>query len=60
MSEVETALCLIRGAIAGLPEADQARVRDIVAQLRAIVAEHGEHGLAALALLGAEQAAKGA
>ncbi|MFP5473069.1 MAG: hypothetical protein ACLGJD_05465 [Gammaproteobacteria bacterium] len=58
MSEEEHALLLIRGAIAGLPEDDRAKVEAAAAELRALIEVHGEHGFMAVALVGAEMAAK--
>jgi hypothetical protein len=53
-SEDEITLKLIRGEIAGLPEDDQVKVRAAAANLRAVIEQAGDHGLLALALVGAE------
>lgn len=47
-------LTLIRGEIAGLPEADQAKVRAAAQLLRDVIAAHDKHGILAMALVGAE------
>jgi hypothetical protein len=49
---------LIRGAIYALPEAERQGVELAAAKLREVVALHNDHGVMALALLGAELAAK--
>lgn len=51
------ALTFIRGTIAELPEADQAKVKACAAQLRAAVEAAEQHGLIALALVGSEMQA---
>ena len=47
-------LTLIRGEVAGLPEADQAKVNAAAQQLREVIATSGKHGFLAMALVGAE------
>lgn len=47
-------LTLIRGEIAGLPEADQVKVRAAAQQLREVITAHDKHGVLAMALVGAE------
>jgi hypothetical protein len=54
MDESQETLKLIRGAIADLGPDDQDRVKSAAAQLRTIVEAFGNHGLMALALVGAE------
>lgn len=44
----------IAGAIAQLPERDQARVKECAERLRKAITESGDAGLLALALVGAE------
>ena len=51
-------LLIIRGFIAGLPDEDRAGVNVAAAKLRDVVALHNDHGQLALALVGAELAAK--
>ncbi|MVT28192.1 hypothetical protein C8E08_5004 [Paracidovorax citrulli] len=58
MTEAQYALLLIRGAIAGLPEADRQGVELAAAKLREVVLHHNDHGQLALALVGAEQDAE--
>lgn len=59
MSQEQQQLLLIRGAIASLTEADRRGVELAAAKLREVVALHNDHGLMALALVGAEYAAEG-
>ncbi|MDY7807587.1 hypothetical protein U0E23_34740 [Burkholderia stagnalis] len=59
MSDLEQ-LMMIRGAVAMMPPDEAAKVEAALAELRTVLAEHGEHGMLALALAGAELAAKGA
>lgn len=47
-------LKLIRGEIAGLPQDDQAKVQAAAQQLRDVIQAAGDHGVMALALVGAE------
>lgn len=47
-------LTLIRGEIAGLPDADQLKVRAAAQQLRDVIEASGKHGFLAMALVGAE------
>lgn len=58
MTEEQHVLLIIRGAIAGLPEADRQGVDLAAAKLREVVLHHNDHGKMALALVGAEQAAE--
>jgi hypothetical protein len=58
MNEAQQQLLLIRGAIYALPEAERQGVELAAAKLREVVALHNDHGVMALALLGAELAAK--
>lgn len=57
MSE-QLVLLAMRGAIAGLPTEDQAKVKECAAKIEAVVAEYGDHGKFAVGLVGAEMAAK--
>lgn len=50
----ELTLLLIKGSIADLPAADQARVQQAAQQLRDVVEAAGDHGVMAMALVGAE------
>lgn len=58
MTEEETTLGLVKAAIFDLPAADQARVKACAEKLRETVTEAGPAGCMALALVGAEWAAK--
>lgn len=58
MTNEEQDLLMIRGFIAGLPDEDCAGVNVAAAKLRDVVALHNDHGQLALALVGAELAAK--
>ena len=58
MTEEQQVLLIIRGTIAGLPEADQKGIALAAQKLREVVAHHNDHGKFALALVGAEQAAE--
>ena len=49
---------MIRGAIAGLPESEQQKVKECTEKLHALMAEYKDHGKMALALLGAESASE--
>ncbi len=59
MTEERVQLLLIRGAIAELPEADRQGIELAASKLREVVGTHNDHGLMALALVGAELAAEG-
>ena len=59
MTLEQQALFLIRGAIASLPEADRQGVELAAAKLREVVKAHNDHGLMAMALVGAELDAEG-
>ena len=54
MSEQEMVLMLLRGAIAGLTEDQQVKVKECAEKIRAVVAEYGDAGSFALGLVGAE------
>lgn len=56
---LQQALLLIRGVIAGLPEADRQGIELAAAKLREVVAQHNDHGVMAMALVGAEMEAEG-
>lgn len=58
MSPEENTLIMIRGVIASLPAGERAQVEAAVAEFRQQVEKHGDAALIAIALLGAEQAAK--
>lgn len=47
-------LFMIRGAIASMNDSEQAQIKEMAAQLRAIISENKETGTIALALVGAE------
>lgn len=47
-------LKLIRGEIASLPQDDQDKVKLAATTLRGLIETHGQHGMLALALVGAE------
>lgn len=58
MGQDERAMVLmIKGAIAELPEDQRRKVQECYEQLQKLVADNGEEGGMALALLGAELAA---
>ncbi len=59
MNAEQQQLLLVRGAIASLTESDRKGVELAAAKLREVVALHNDHGLMALALVGAEHAAEG-
>lgn len=48
-------LLLIKGSIADLPADDQTRVQQAAQQLRDVVKAAGDHGVMAMALVGAER-----
>ncbi len=58
MTEEHENLLIIRGHIAGLPLADRKGIAQAAQKLREVIAHHNDHGLLALALVGAELAAK--
>lgn len=57
MTDEEQTLLLVRGAIATMPEEEQQKVRAAYIALKSAVQEHGDSGVCALVLLGAETAA---
>ena len=59
MTDEQATLLAIRQVIAELPEDDRAGVCLAALKLREVVALHNDHGLLALALVGAEHAAEG-
>lgn len=59
MTAEEHQLILMRGLIASLPAGEQAKVTECADKLRSAVADAGEYGLVAIALVGAEHAVKG-
>jgi len=54
MSDEEHTLLLVRGTIAGMPDADRKEVELAALKLREVVKTHGDHGVMAFALVGAE------
>jgi len=54
MKQEELVLTLMRGAIAGLPAEQQAKVQECAEKLRALVKEYGDEGKCACGLVGAE------
>jgi len=54
----EAVLYMIKGALSDLSEQDQAKVRAVKEELKAVIDRNGEHGMMALALLGAEMSAE--
>lgn len=58
MTEEQTTLLLIKGALSEMEPADQEKVKACADKLRAVLNEHAEHGILALGLVGAELAAK--
>lgn len=58
MNEEQMQLLLIRGVVAGLPEHDRQGVERAALELREAVRKHNDHGVMALALVGAEHAAE--
>ncbi|WP_175689682.1 hypothetical protein [Burkholderia anthina] len=59
MSDLEQ-LMMIRGAVAMMGADEAAKVEAALAELRTVLEKYGEHGMLALAIAGAELAAKGA
>lgn len=59
MNQAQQLLLMVRGAIASLPEADRQGVELAAAKLREVVAQHNDHGVMAMALVGAEMDAEG-
>jgi hypothetical protein len=57
-SQDEVTLLLIKGVISDLPADDQVKVKQCAEQLTTTVKEAGVYGALALALVGAEAAAK--
>lgn len=58
VSRETAALLMMKGVVSDLPAEAQMKVRACLEQLRAVVTEHGDEGLIALALLGLESSAK--
>lgn len=56
MNQEQVTLLLIKGAIADLPETDRKGIELAAANLREIITLHNDHGLMAMALVGAELA----
>ena len=54
MTEEEQTLLLIRGALAGMPPAEQATVAECAEKIRSLVHDYGQHGNAAVSLVFAE------
>lgn len=57
MSAEKAVLLTIKGAIYDLYPDDQAAVKTAAEQIRAVIAENGDAGFLAMALVGAEMAA---
>lgn len=53
----KAALMMMKGVISDLPEGDQETVKKCAQQLRDVIAQHGDYGSIALALVGLEFAA---
>lgn len=58
MTQEQITLLAVRQVVAQLAEADRKGVELAAAKLREVVATHNDHGRIALALVGAEEAAK--
>ena len=58
MTEDEQIVLTLRGLISTMPETDQAKVRECYTKIKDLMIQYGDHGSAAVALLGAELAAK--
>jgi hypothetical protein len=58
MANEQMILLLIRDTLASLDKPDEERVEECAAKLRELMAEYGDHGPMALALVGAEQSAQ--
>lgn len=58
MSAERAQLLMLRGVIAEMPPEDQAKVSECADKVRAVMAEHGQHGLLGVVLVAAEEAAK--
>lgn len=57
MSKERDVLLLLKGAISEASPAEQAKINSAADKLRAVVAEYGDEGTVALALVGSEMAA---
>lgn len=58
MTEEQTTLLLLKGAISDLGPDEQQKVKECAARLRSIQEEYGELGFLAFGLVGAELAAE--
>jgi hypothetical protein len=58
MNKEQAVVWLLKGAMQEMPDEDKAMVETAAMELRALVLSHGEPGMFALALVGAEYAAK--
>lgn len=58
MTEEQTTLFLIKGAISEMEPAEQEKLKACADKLRTLVGEQGDLGVVALGLVGAELAAK--
>lgn len=58
MNEAQQRLLMVQGVIFGLPEDDRKQVEAAAVELRTLIAARKEHGVMALALVGAELDAK--
>ena len=58
MTAEQMQLTMIRGMLVSLPAAEQAKVEECAQKIRALAAEYGDLGVGAVALVGAEIAAR--
>lgn len=57
MTEEQQTLLMLKGTVASMAEDDRRRVEAAAADLREMVMIYGDHGIIALALVGAEMQA---
>lgn len=57
MTEEQQTLLMLKGTVASMAEDDRRRVEAAAADLREMVKIYGDHGIIALALVGAEMQA---
>jgi hypothetical protein len=58
MKQEEVVVTMIRGIISEMPKDEQTKVHECAAKLRETIAEYGENGTVAMALVGAEEQVK--
>jgi len=58
MNENQQVVLMIKGVISELPTEQLAKVNNALAEIRALVQTHGDYGVMAVALIGAELAAE--